>query len=102
MDNRVAVDIQTESGCDPKKGEYSLSIVSMLQPLIVDDNVGDAQLIKECIEEAIGEHPLPVEGLAQARLKETGEWEDVFWHKYYVVEEWEIAYDHAEEERSSE
>jgi len=64
--NFVEVCIYTELGCDPSEGEYSM--------------------IKDCIENNFEEIELAKEGCTQVILKESGEWEDVFWHKYYVIE----------------
>lgn len=47
--------------------------------------VDDISLIKEGIEEGVDFSTLPEEGATQVILIEDGEWEDVFWHKWYTV-----------------
>jgi len=93
MNNYAIVHLRTEKGCDPAKGEYSLFLVSSLNPLIIgyhEAGTGDVSLIEECIDEAIDSesYALPEDGLTEIRLKETGERQDVFWVKFYEVEEW--------------
>ena len=87
--NIVNVVIQTESGCNPLDGEYSASITNFAGSLDITAVGGtdDATLIKEAVYEAIlnNEIELCEEGFEEARFIESGEWEDVFWHKYYVI-----------------
>lgn len=87
--NIVNVVIQTESGCDPLEGEYTACITSFVGTLDItaDGGVDDATLIKEAVDEAImnNEIELCEEGFKEVRFIESGEWEDVFWHKYYVL-----------------
>lgn len=92
MDNFVIVHIRTENGCDPKDGEYSTFLVSMLTALEINSEPSDVSLIEECIAEAIheGKHLLPEDGLIEVRLRESGERQDVFFLKYFVVEDWEV------------
>lgn len=96
LKNIVIVQLHVESGCDPRDREYSLNLVSMLTPLDIDERLGDVPLIEECVEEAASDtrYAMPTEGMVEIRLKESGEWEDVFWHKYYEIEEWVIVLDH--------
>lgn len=86
--NYVYVCIVTEDECSVEKGEYSLSITGITGALDISSigGVDDVSLIKECIESHISEMKLPNDGTTVVVLKESGEWEDVFWHKYYVVE----------------
>lgn len=85
--NKVLVVITTESGCNPEEGEYQLHLISQKNPLDLNcyGGVDDASLIVDCIENAISELELPEEGETEVNLIESGEWEDVFWHKYYEV-----------------
>ena len=86
--NFVEVCIYTELGCDPSEGEYSMIISSFIGALDISSigGVDDVSLIKDCIENNFEEIELAKEGCTQVILKEAGEWEDVFWHKYYVIE----------------
>ena len=86
--NYVQVFIITESGCDIEEGEYTLNLGSVIGGLDINaiGGVDDISLIKDCIENNISSFLLPEEGTSEIILKESGEWEDVFWHKYYVVE----------------
>ena len=84
--NYVNVLLSIEEGCDPEEGEYSLDITSFLGRLDINavGGVDDITLIKECIENASFEYPK--NGELHIVLKESGEWEDVFWNKYYIVD----------------
>lgn len=86
--NFVQVIIGTESGCRVADGEYSVFIIGLIGELDIHSygGVDDVSLIKDCIVEHIREWALPEEGTTEVILKESGEWEDVFWNKYYVVE----------------
>lgn len=85
--NTVQVCLTTESGCDASEGEYSLSLTSFIGALDLSSigGVDDISLIKDCIENDIGFDLLPEEGNTIITLQESGEWEDVFWNKYYKV-----------------
>jgi hypothetical protein len=80
--NRFVIAIQTELGCQISEGEYSVFIVKILSGLIAED---DFTLVQECVAEQIGELDLPAEGWTEFEINETGEREDVFWHKYYKL-----------------
>jgi hypothetical protein len=86
--NYVSVLIYTESGCYPEDGEYSLVISSFIGSLDINSPGGtdDISLIDDCIKNEIDFPGLPKDGVTEVVLKESGEWEDVFWHKYYIVE----------------
>lgn len=86
--NYVGVLIETENGCCIERGEYSLSITSFVGALDISapGGIDDVTLIKDCIENNLDELGLPEEGCTQVILRESGEWEDVFWHKYYEIE----------------
>jgi hypothetical protein len=84
----VLVNLHVESGCDPKEGEYSMSIASFLGCLDISSigGVDDISLIKECIENDFDFDLLPAEGMANIYLEESGEWEGYAWHKYYKIQ----------------
>ncbi len=86
--NYVSVYIETERGCNPQEGDYSLHITSVIGSLDIGaaGGVDDVSLIKDCVENNLDGFDLPEEGCAEIVLRESGEWEDVFWHKYYEVE----------------
>lgn len=86
--NYVQVFVNTESGCDPKGGEYTMSLGGFVGCLELSSpgGVDDISLIKEAIENDLDFDKLPKEGCTEIVLRESGEWEDVFWHKYYVIE----------------
>lgn len=85
--NIVKVALDTEKGCDPQENEYSLRILSVLGCLDISSigGVDDVSLIKDCIENDIDWEIIPEEGATFITLEESGEWEDVFWHKYYKI-----------------
>jgi hypothetical protein len=85
--NTVQVVISTESGCNASEGEYSIYICSFIGALDLTPigGVDDISLIKECIENDLDFDILPKEGSTSVTLEESGEWEDVFWHKYYKI-----------------
>lgn len=80
--------IQTESDYNPSIGEYSLSITGFTGSLDLSSSGGtdDISLIKDAIENHVDFLSLPPEGWTEITLKESGEWDDVFWHKFYVIE----------------
>jgi hypothetical protein len=84
MANLLRVAVTTESGCSFDKMEFSLWIYEIIQGCIDDQDYG---LAHECIVNEIKGKDLPEEGTTDFILEETGEWEDVFWHKYYVIKE---------------
>lgn len=87
--NIVDLTIQTESGCDISEGEYSVCITGFVGALDLSSVGGadDLTLIKQAVDDAIlgNDIELCEEGFKEIRLQESGEWEDVFWHKYYVI-----------------
>ncbi len=84
--NYISIFLNTESGCNALKGEYTLCIESFIGVLDISSVVDDIVLVKECIENHFDFSLLPEEGTTEIILKESGEWEDVFWHKYYEIE----------------
>ena len=84
--NYVNVVLGVKDGCNPEEGEYSFMITGFLGALDIHSigGVDDISLIKDCIENE--ELDFPNNGELHIVLKETGEWEDVFWNKYYVVD----------------
>ena len=102
--NVVSVLIFTEAGCDFDDGEYTAEISGFVGTLDISSNGGvdDVSLVKEAIEEEIDASLLPKEGVTQVMLEETGEWEDVFWHKYYRVKQLRnISQDYAEDQKET-
>ncbi len=97
--NIVSVLITTEADCNFSDGEYTAEIVSFIGGLDITSQGGvdDISLIQEAIGE-IDVELLPKEGVTEVILEEMGEWEDVFWHKFYTVKELRnIAYNKAHE-----
>jgi len=93
--NWVRVTINTESGCNPKDDEYSMFLVGLVGALdihYVNDRhgVSDISLIREAISNDFDFDLLPKEGYAVIDLRESGEREDVYWNKYYVIEQYVI------------
>ncbi len=86
--NTVSVHVTTEADCNFNDGEYTAEIVSFIGGLDITSlgGVDDISLIQEAIGE-IEPELLPKEGVTEVILEETGEWEDVFWHKFYAVKE---------------
>jgi len=72
--NFVYVTLTTESGCNPKEGEYSLSIRGLCGGLDISSfgGVDDISLIKECVENVLDFEKLPEEGQSEIILKESG------------------------------
>lgn len=93
--NYVSVEVGTESGCNIEDDEYSLHITGFLGALDIGipGGVDDISLIKECVLENLDAIDFPEEGSTQLILRESGEWEDVFWHKYYELERWSVSCD---------
>jgi hypothetical protein len=77
--NTVRAIVFTEKDCDPKDGEYSVFIQQIIG-LFGEDDYG---LVKEAINECLDDLDLFPEGWCEVTLIETGEQQDVFWHKYY-------------------
>lgn len=74
--------ISTESGCNAAEGEYSVSLVRMIDSWLDEDDMG---LILECVENEIADLVLPEEGQTTFIVYESGERDDVFWNKYYLL-----------------
>lgn len=68
--------------------EYTIELTGILGNLDIwtRDGADDISLIRECIESNINELKLPKEGWVDVVLKESGEWQDVFWCKWYEIE----------------
>jgi len=86
--NHVGISVCIEAGCDVQEGEYSIVIAGLIGGLDISapGGVDDVSLIKECVDEYILGGNYSGDLVIDLILKESGEWEDVFWHKYYVVE----------------
>jgi hypothetical protein len=93
MKNRVRVQICYDKGCNLTEKEYSLEIIGFVGLLNISDldekhGTGDACLIQNAVYEWMEPEKLPdAQVVIVLDLLESGEWEDVFWHKYYIVEE---------------
>jgi hypothetical protein len=96
MKNLVRVQICYDKGCDLREKEYSIEVIGLVGTLNISDldekhGTGDASLIQEAVYEWLEPDKLPdSQVVIVLDLKESGEWEDVFWHKYYVVDKSEI------------
>ena len=95
--NSVRVQVCYEEGCDLREKEYSIEILNFVGSLNVSDNdekngVGDIALIQEAVYEWIDEEKLPIGQIViTLELVESGEWEGLFWHKYYIVAKSDIS-----------
>ncbi len=88
MKNRVRVIITYGPDNDLTDKEYTLEIVGLCGSLDIFSHGGVdcISLIQEAVYEWMEPENLPKEAVIELDLLESGEWEDVFWHKYYVVE----------------
>jgi hypothetical protein len=87
--NKITIHIRTELGCDWREDEYSIYFINSTQSLymgIQDKDEDDFSLIRDAIRENMESFNLPPEGMTEVVLIEDGEWEDVFFHKYFTVE----------------
>jgi hypothetical protein len=82
--NLFVVEVYVESGCDVNDGEYSVWIDCIVHGQI---DAHDYDLVWDCIADSpeIDLQALPEDSGTLFILEETGEWEDVHWHKYYKV-----------------
>jgi hypothetical protein len=85
--NYVKVGILTEMYDAEECDSYNLEILELIGSLNINlaGGLDDISLIKECIENNLEMIDLPEEGFTVILLKESGEWEDVFWNKYYEI-----------------
>ena len=89
--NVVISHVITESGCDIKKGEYSVFIVQFIGSL----GKRDYELVHEAIDGCVDDLNLPHEGATMVTLIETGEWDPhPIWHRYYQIVSHEQIIDH--------
>lgn len=94
--NIVQLYVECEDGCTIERNEFSLDIAQFIGSLSIDDNGGcdDVSLIKECCSDYLYTHKeyfdMEPAFTATLTIEESGEWEDVFWHKYYVVKKAEF------------
>lgn len=84
--NIIQCELFIENDCKFSEGEYQLRITSFIGSLNLDNQNSDTDLIIECIENDFDKKNIEDDALYAITLKESGEWEDVFWHKYYVIE----------------
>lgn len=90
--NYVQVVMHCDDGCDVPNGEYSLAITGFCGALYIDVPGGadDPYLVASCIQNDFDFSKAPKEGEVIFILRESGEWEDVFWHKYYEIERFNV------------
>lgn len=74
--------IETEAGCDISKDEYGVRITNLLGSWLDSD---DQRLIEEAVAEVIDDLVLPEEGHTMFIAYESGERDDVFWNKYFLI-----------------
>lgn len=79
----VIMSIYTEADSDPSSGEYGLTIDKIVSGHI--DVMQDIKLLREAVANEVDFKTLPDDGYTIVHLEESGEWEDVFWHKYFIV-----------------
>lgn len=87
VQNIVKVGISLEG--DYKKGEYQIYIDYFIGSLAIDvpDGEDDPYLIKQAIEENAEEVFAQMEeAYIEVILIESGEWQDVFWCKWYEIQ----------------
>lgn len=87
--NIVRVAVWLESGCDIKKEEYGLTIEGFIGQFNIKPRGGEDEvsLIKECADEFVSniDFDIPEEGVIYLNMVESGEWQDVFYTKWYEV-----------------
>lgn len=85
--NFVECVISVEDGCNVEDEEYSLAITGIIGSIDINavGGVDDVTLIKEAISDGIPIEKYPKNGTMHIVLEESGEWEDVLWHKYYIL-----------------
>lgn len=74
--------VETEIGSDPADGDFSIGIHQIINGVIDED---DLEFISEAVAENASALNLKPEGQTEILAYESGEREDVFWHKYYRV-----------------
>jgi hypothetical protein len=81
--NRVfEITIETEAGCDIDEGEYGVRVTNLLGSWL---DSGDQGLIEDAVAEVVGDLALPEEGHTTFIAYESGERDDVFWNKYFLI-----------------
>lgn len=90
--NRVVVCIETELGCNTEEGEYDLYLTELVDGCMLNISefharvgIDDISLIVDAVVNHTDFSILPDEGYTYITLEVGGEWEDVFWHKYYNI-----------------
>lgn len=84
--NYVSVQLRFELG--HTDDEYSIHITGLIGSLDIWSAGGadDIGLIKDCIVSNIDSLTKPRDGFIDLTLRESGEWQDVFWVKFYEIE----------------
>lgn len=86
--NIVKVKIITESGCNPREGEYEMLLTQIIGGLdiLTQTGGGDISLIRECVAEYVSENDMPADAIIGLVMKEKREREDVIVSRWYEVE----------------
>jgi hypothetical protein len=86
--NYVGVTVYCEADCDVNKDEYSIHLTSFIGSLDLNSpgGIDDISLIKEAVDEHVLNEQYHGDLVVSLVLKESGEWQDVFWTKWYVID----------------
>jgi len=85
--NEITVRIDTERDCNIHEGEYSVFLLGTKYPVELDPPGGETHfyLVTECIAENLDKLNLPEEGYTTVKFREAGEWQDVFFVRWYEL-----------------
>lgn len=85
----ITFELWRDDGSNIDDDEYSVWLSSCSDPLNMSAPGGmdDVSLAMDCLRNCVYEIDFPHSTRVFVTLKESGEWEDVFWHKYYVLKE---------------
>ena len=85
--NIIRASFFCEADCKALDDEYSISIEGVIGRLEADFYCDDFDLVKEAIHNNLNLKEMKTDERQHIvfTLSESGEWEDVFWNKYYVV-----------------
>lgn len=88
----ITLELWRDDGSNIDDDEYSVRLVSFSEPLdlLSPGGTDDISLVMEGLVECLKRVVFPPTSYVRVTMKESGEWEDVFWHKYYVLERQEI------------
>ena len=79
---QLLCNVYREFSCKLEDEEYNISIHQIMTGIIEEHTFG---LVREAIQEVINDELCPEESNREWILLESGEWEDVHWHSYYLV-----------------